>query len=76
MTPEMMKAGMALLDWDTGALADRAGVTRATVSRYLNGGPDNSLPKMVAAFAAHGVTFKHGRTVPQITRTTPPPSKQ
>lgn len=74
MTPEMIKAGMALLDWDTEALAQRAGVTRATVSRYLNGGPDNSLPKMLAAFSAHGVTFKKGRAIERIERRSKPSS--
>lgn len=75
MTPEMMRAGMALLNWDTAALADRAGITRATVSRYLNGGPDNSLPKMLEALNVHGVTFKNGGAAQTITRK-PPPSKQ
>lgn len=63
---------MDLLDWDTSALAEQAGVTRMTVSRYLNGGPDNSLPKMLAAFSAHGVTFTDGRAVQTIRYRKPP----
>lgn len=68
MTPEMCRAGLALLNWDTATLAEHAGVTRATVSRFLNGGPDNSAPKLAKAFSANGVTFTNGPRVQIIKR--------
>ncbi len=62
---------MALLGWDAATLAKHAGVTRMTVSRFINGGPDKSVPKMIDAFSAHGVTFKDGRTAQTIRRAKP-----
>jgi DNA-binding LacI/PurR family transcriptional regulator len=49
---------MAVLRWSMETLAYHAGVSRMTVSRYLNGGPADSAPKLMAAFNEHGVTFE------------------
>lgn len=59
---------MGLLGWDAAKLASEAGLVRMTVSRYLNGGPDNCAPKLISAFSAHGITFTDGRTKRTITQ--------
>jgi len=63
ITPAQCRAARALLDWSQSDLAERAGVTLATVQNFETGRHSpyqRTLDKLAATFAQAGVTFTNG----------------
>lgn len=66
ITGRQIRAARALLGWDAATLAERAGLTRETVSNVENGltqGRGNTLDKMQRVFETSGVEFVADRGV-------------